>query len=146
MEYTIKIGNAVPVFSKAEFPRLVAQWKVEDEESKDAPCPPGDEFLKQSNRRAHSYFAWRDLMQKAGLWSLFLHPYKGLIVNRPGCVGIEPADAASVRAALIRYRKTATLPAGKGIDHDYDLARLEWLDFWVHWAIATCETPAIENS
>lgn len=134
MGYTIKIGNAVPVFSKAEFPRLVAQWKVEDAESKGAPCPPGDEA------------EWQELIEQVGLWGMFYHPLNGLMANHPGCVGIEPTDAASVRAALIRYRKTATLPAGEGINHDYNLARLEWLDFWMHWAIATCETPAIENS
>lgn len=146
MEYTIKIGNAVPVFSKDEFPRLVAQWKVEDAQSKDAPCPPGDEFLEQANYRSPSYAAWQDLIEQVGLRNLFYHPLNGLMANHPGCVGIDPADAASVRAALIRYRKTATMPAGEGIDHDYDLARLEWLDFWMHWAIENCETPAIENS
>ena len=69
-----------------------------------------------------------------------------------------------VRAALEKRRRESTLPPGFwGMDkfdrekqawvpspdagkRDPILARLLWLDFWMGWALANCETPAVENS
>ncbi len=146
MGYTIKVGNAVPSCTKEFFPRLEAMWKVEDAEHWLAPVPPGDEEdIGKANFRSPSYIAWRDFAETVGLTEFFYNPHRGVMTEHPGCVGITREDLVAVERALIRYRERATLPAGSLPGHDPHLARLEWLAFWMEWALGECETPAIQN-
>ncbi len=153
MGYTFTIGNAVPRFSKDDFPHLSAGWKVERTRHDDAPTFPNDEMTGDGNDRSPSYSVWADFCREAGIYALFFDDRGHLHAGHPGCIGIDDEFAETVRSALAMYRTKATLPPGfepwdyNGKQrHDYTLARLIWLDWWVHWALENCETPAIENT
>jgi hypothetical protein len=172
MGYTIKIGNAKPVFSKEDFPYLSANWEVEDIELPEAPAFPND-INNHKNERWPSYTVWDNFCKEVGLYKLFYGKYRrdeygneveydGLFTksSHPGCIGITKEDADFVTEALNKYKENATLPPGfEGDEHwhdcdkagckpnyDYQLARLIWLEWWMQWAVKNCETPAIENS
>ncbi len=161
MGYNITIGNAVPVHSK-EDGDLYAAWQVEATMHDAAPVFPNDTMTGNGNGRSPSYSAWSDSMQALGLHDVFFHKYSGLMRQHPGCQLLTPEIAEQISAAVSAYRATATKPAGcAGMPtHDeatgtlivpdegkYDdvLMRGEWLDYWVTWAVANCETPALEN-
>lgn len=154
MGYTFTVGNAVPEFSKDYFPELSARWVVEGATHLDAPTAPGDEMTGNGNCRSPSYTVWSDFCRSTGLYDLFYDGRGHLHAGHPGCIGITAEFADAVSAALSAYRQKATLPPGFEADwsydgppnYDYHLARLIWLDWWVRWAIANCETPAIHNT
>ena len=153
MGYTFTIGNAVPKFSKEYFPYLSAGWRVESARHNEAPTFPGDEMTGDGNDRSPSYSVWDDFCRSVGLYDLFYDERGHLHAGHPGCIGIDQGFAAAVHSARLSYEANATLPPGfhgwsyEG-PHEYDghLARLIWLDWWVQWALANCETPAIQNT
>lgn len=149
MGYTITIGNATPWHEKDD--GLRAGWSVELVKHEGAPAfgDPTD----QENQRCPSYTAWADSMRALGLFDLFLHREEGLMRPHPGCNEITAGHVAMVKAAVLRRRESnGGRPAGfwedDGIDNgnDPDLARGLWLEYWMEWAVANCETPAIQNS
>lgn len=154
MGYTFTVGNAIPKCHKDDFPYLAAGWEVEGARNDDAPVFPGDEMTGNSNSRSPSYTVWSDFARATGLYQFFYDERGHLHAGHPGCRGLTPEDAGIVSAALAKYQAQATLPPGfesdwlyKGpANFDYHLARLIWLDWWVRWAVANCETPAIENT
>ena len=87
------------------------------------------------------------------------HRERPLLSEHPGAAPITEADAVYVENALAAYRKehpTAVAGFGVGLmgealpeadpNCDATLARLEWLAFWMRWAIANCERPVVANS
>ncbi len=162
MGYTITIGNAVPVHSKDDG-ELYASWNVDGEAHEGAPVFPNDTMTGNSNQRHPSYSAWTDSMRALGLHDLFFAEWEGLFRPHPGCKMLTPEIAQIITDAVAAYRSTATKPAGCGgfpvfdkeretwvapDDGVYDdvLMRGEWLAYWVNWAVANCETPAIQNT
>lgn len=147
MGYNIRIGNAVPFFSKDD-DELYACWQIEGATSEDAPNFPGDHFTANSNGRYPSYSAWSQFCNKVGLCDLFFDKYEGLFRMHPGCQLITQDHYQTVSNALEEYQKHAKLPPGYDDfgNYDYNLARLMWLEFWMKWALENCETPAIYNS
>jgi hypothetical protein len=155
MGYTFTVGNAVPEFSKEYYPDLEARWVVQAASSAQAPVFPNDELTRNTNERSPSYSVWSDFCRKTGLYEFFYEESGHLKAGHPGCVGITKEDADFVTAALKRYQATATLPPGfeeafpskdEPPRYDYHLARLIWLEWWMRWAVANCETPAIQNT
>ena len=161
MGYTIKIGNAKPDFSK-EDGRLSARWVVENANNENAPTFPNDEMTGNSNTRSPSYSAWYNFCKDAGIYDHFYDDRGWLIGGHPGCILITEEHLKIVGDARATRESMVTKPAGfcgfpvmnqetekweYPDDGKYDatLARLIWLDWWLKWAFANCETPAIEN-
>ena len=152
MGYTIKIGNAKPVFKK-EYDELYAAWEVEPMALETAPRFPGDP-TKNTNERSPTYCTWSDFLDWASLKCLFYDESDGLMRFRSegGCTVINKMDYLEIKSAL--YRKKLSTIGDPGFDevdkpekYSFDqanLARLIWLEFWVRWALDNCETPAIE--
>lgn len=154
MGYTIRIGNAVPEFSK-DYNELWAGWRVNPESSDCAPTFNNDELTGNTNTRSPSYSGWSVFLTEVGLHKLFFEDYEGLMSNHPGCKMITQQHLDEVQTALIKYQARATLPPGfeefdpdnqEAHTHDGYLARLIWLEWWMRWALANCETPAIDNT
>ena len=155
MGYTIKIGNAIPKFSK-EHGELYAAWEVELVNKKDAPA--FGELNDFENQRWPSYTTWADSMRVLGLHSMFLSSNEGLMRSHPGCEIITDEHVAKVKDAIANRRATngGKPPGFWGYDtkshtefdngNDPHLARGIWLEYWMTWAVENCETPSIENS
>ena len=154
MGYSITVGNAVPEFSK-DYDELYASWSVEVVTSNLAPTFINDDMTGNSNCRSPSYGVWSDFCRTVGLDDLFFNKGSGLMRDHPGCFIINQSHLDLVQTALIKYQATTDKKPGftgweyqkqSGSEYDAHLARLMWLEWWMRWALANCETPAIENS
>ena len=157
MGWTIKIGNATPLFTDGQ-DGLQAYWIVEDVEVDNAPSFPHDVSAK-TNTRTPSYSVWKEFCQQTGLYELFYNKESGLLEQDQSVVKINKGHLEIIRSALKELQAKATKPPGFPdwkidanrntiihIDFDkYDstLARLLWLDFWFDWALENCKIPAI---
>lgn len=161
MSYSLYIGNA-KVESGKEEGELWARWSVEHATHPDAPTFPNDKLTGNSNNRHPSYSGWRDFSKESELERLFYDNDEGLMRKHPDCVPLTAAHHAEVLAALQRWQAQSNKPPGfagelmfnRATDkweqcdegcYDHTLARLMWLEWWMRWALDTCETPAFEN-
>ncbi len=162
MGYTFTIGNAVPEFSKDDG-YLRAEWVVQPASSDAAPTFPHDDLTGNSNSRSPSYIVWLEFCNEAGIHDVFYDDRNNLHAGHPGCIMITPEDLANVRLARTARQVASTKPPGFDGWEQFDpetqqwsapdegkydpiLARLIWLEWWMDWALANCETPAIQNT
>lgn len=163
MGYNLTIGNAVPEFSK-DYGELSARWVVPFVRHPDAPVFPNDGLTANSNGRSPSYSGWSIFCDHVGLTRLFYDERDGLLRPHPGCKLLTAAHHTEVLAALQRRQTSSDKPPGFAGDskfnhetrawepspdegkYDHHLARLIWLEWWMRWALANCETPAFENT
>ena len=114
-------------------------------EDGDAPAFNGDD-AGRTNRRQPSYVEWDQFCVATGLKALF-HGENGLFAEHPGTVQLTKKHAQEIHRALGRY--TLKYPNAEstflGGERDKNLARLEWLVWWVDWALTNCKRPAIHN-
>ncbi|MEO9521674.1 MAG: hypothetical protein ABJC88_16855 [Parasphingorhabdus sp.] len=161
MGYNITIGNAEFQLYDDEFaPSLtvIAAPMAHDK----APNFDGDPS-ENTNIRCPSYSVWSRMCREAGIHSLFYgdspcgtyyindpdhHRDKPILQDHPGFAVINQMDADYVGAALESFRlKHTGLEAGFNItDEQANLARIEWLWFWMDWAVKNCERPIITNA
>jgi hypothetical protein len=147
MGYSIKIGNAKPVFSK-KYDELYAAWEVEPVCSDKAPIFPNDPS-KNYNERSPCYSVWSDFLEWCSLKSLFYEYKDSLMGYRAdgGCTLIKESDHSEIKDALEKKKKLGIGEPGFDGEYNIDqanLARLIWLEFWTRWALDNAETPAIE--
>lgn len=172
MGYTIRVGNAVV---ESHWPKEddeyrddpSARWYVHLHKEEAAPYSSDSH---KSNDRSPSYTAWADFAHDVGLYEWFFDKGTGKMREHPGCMALTKADAAFITDTLARYKAAhpqaeATICACKQCDvfmahagnkdhvfpphnpnADMHLVRLTWLEWWVRWAVANCERPAIYNS
>jgi hypothetical protein len=162
MSYSIYIGNAI-IEDRSEDGdgELLARFTVPEIIRHDAPSFPHDDMSNGKNGRHPGYSQWSDFCASAGLTALFFDKETGIMREHPGCFSLTPEHLAIVRAARERWQ--AEHPAAvPGFDfsrfmadqskddgvrgRDGVLARLLWLEWWMSWALANCERPAIENT
>lgn len=149
MGYTITIGEAFIKNSRdMGYPGESIIIAAEGAESSCAPV--GSLDSPQANWRSPDYLTWRNFCDATGLTPLFFgddkkncpeefHREFPLMAQHPGAAPLIEADARYIRNALEAYRQKPKPEPGW-------LERLEWLDFWVPWALANCTNPIIENS
>jgi hypothetical protein len=116
-------------------------------ERPEAPAFEGDDSGRTNVRRP-SYGAWERFCGDTGLRELFFDRRVGLMREHPGTTRLTRAHLATIRRALNAYRDAhpnATSTFVSGDERDHHLARLTWLEWWVDWALANCERPAIHN-
>ena len=166
MSYDIIIGNAeLEAEWESEFDEPRAEWVVHLATADGAPAFPYD-FQPSSNCRSPGYTQWSEFCTLTGLHLLFyggpddgLRHYGGILSNHPGIVALKPSMLATVREARERWQKqnpdaepgfdffSFDPNSHKGDDgvrgRDPILARLLWLEWWMDYALRTCERPAI---
>lgn len=142
MGYNITIGRKVRESYTGEDGKRHFYYDVEGAEHPDAPTPPGDEGTGKSNSRAPSYGAWHEFAAVTGLRDLLVGP-EGITRNMQ-CVTITYAHLDAVKAARTRWLGKHHKPPGYADDGSLDpfLMRLDWLVFWMHWALDTWDDEA----
>lgn len=161
MSYDIYIGNgeveALGDEDAAEF-----YVNVKRIELAEAPTFPNDDMTGNGNSRHPGYSQWTEFCCAVGLYDLFFDKQEGLMRQHPGTFALAPSHLDRVRTALDRHRAKwpGVTPGFRNplyptkdtpIDDSPEayaagqLARLIWLEFWIAWALKTCEHPAIHN-
>ncbi len=115
-------------------------------EQEAAPSFDGDVGAWRTNLRSPSYSVWETFCRKSGLRELLLDRRVGLMRDHPGTEEISRAHVVAVARALRAY-KAAHAGAVPGFcgGQDETLARLEWLAWWMTWAVDHCARPALHN-
>ena len=85
------------------------------------------------NERWPSYVGWTDFYNAVGLREMFIDD---LLQRHPGWVKLTQGHKAEVDRA---YHSIKLFPAKHQV-------RLEWLKFWVDWALVNCKEPIFYNS
>jgi hypothetical protein len=131
-------------------------------ESKNLPeAPAYGEPTDHSNSRWPSYTSWANAMRFVGLYDFMYNKSTGLLRQHPGCVPLVKEHKEIIDQAHAEfYQKYPNAKAGYSpkmqdifADEDPDwpmennmATRLEWLKFWVDWALANCKQPVFYNS
>lgn len=160
MSYSIYIGNATveSEWGDHEDEPPYAAWGVELETHADAPFKP--DLTENTNYCAPGYGQWHEAMRQVGLERLW---YEELLAQHPGCVKLLPRHLEEVKKAHKKYKirhpdsvmglcrcvECAWPGESEVVVHDplknFNLYRLEWMHFWMKWALENCEHPAIAN-
>jgi hypothetical protein len=159
MGYTLKIGEL-----KTEiYDEGLESYIHMTAEPKDLPeAPAYGEPTDNSNSRWPSYTSWANAMRFVGLYDFMYNKETGLIRNHPGCVPLVKEHKEIIDKAHAEfYQKYPNAKAGyspkldeaKGVWEDPEwpmennmATRLEWLKFWVDWALVNCKQPVFYNS
>jgi hypothetical protein len=157
MGYSLTIGDKKP-------------GRVKDGEDRVEPLSSTDcpDFVdsEQESQRLPSYSGWRDFCDEVGLTDLF---YKKVLKSHPGVYKLTKKDLDHCLAAKVLFLKKH--PNAKTITFDqfpasfknlglsereeqldsiskenWTLNRLEWLCFWIDYALKNCKNPTLWNS
>lgn len=155
MGYTIMIGQAnVDI----DHQYLSVSISVVSERHENAPA--FGEPTDYTNSRWPSYTSWNDTIRFAGLEDLFFNKEKGIMRDHPGVFPLNAYHEKEIFIAIVKLKqKYPEAKAGYSprlpntvfedpqwpIVNNY-LVRLEWLLYWVNWAVENCEKPVIYNS
>jgi hypothetical protein len=147
MGYSIYIGEALPCDCKEPdcWYEKKGMMLVEAAESREAPDGGGP--IGHGNWRGPSYSAWPNFTTAVGLDDLFWDKRTGLMRSHPGTVPLKPEHLRAVQEARRKYKGTVhpdcLYPGEVSAENK---ARLEWLEFWMNWALKNCKRPTFHNS
>lgn len=124
-------------------------------------APAFGEPTDYTNNRWPSYTSWNNAMRFVGLEDLMRNKKTGLLRNHPGCVELTQEHKKIIDQAYADfYKKYPNCKPGyskRQLDDDQDddanfpeennwAVRLEWLKYWVDWALENCKQPVFYNS
>lgn len=101
-------------------------------------APAYGEPTDYTNERWPSYSGWSDFMRHYSI------PHSVVIADHPGYVKVTPKLKAYIN--LVYESADKSEPAGYEHGQNAYLVRLEWLKFWIDWALENCKNPIIYNS
>jgi len=159
MGYTLTIGQLT---TEIENEGLESYIRNDAEAARLDNAPAYGEPTDFTNSRWPSYSSWADAMRYVDLYDLFFNKETGLIRQHPGCVPLVKEHKEIIDAAYTAfYKKYPNAKAGYSPkineherifeDPDWPMynnmaTRLEWLKFWVDWALENCSKPVFYNS
>lgn len=155
MGYTLTIGQAYMDFDK-EYSDL----RIKAEYVTLPNAPAFNEPTDYSNERWPSYTSWASAMRNMGLSHLMDKSNDNcLIPSHPGYKVLNADIKSEIDKAYedfyLKYPncKPGYSPLATDFDEDPNwpeenstAVRLEWLKFWVDWALDNCEIPIFHNS
>lgn len=136
MSYDITIGERIQEWQMGKGNVTIGAKSVKIDTA-----PTFGEPTDYTNERWPSYLAWDQFMKAINV------NHKVLINSHPGYVKVTKDMVLGfdqIKNSWIEKHPNSI--AGFNAGQDYILARLEWLTFWLNWAIKNCEHPIIYNS
>ena len=159
MGYTLTIGQ---LETTIEYEGLESYIRNDAETAKLDTAPAFGEPTDYTSTRWPSYSSWANAMRFVGLYDLMFNEDFGLIRKHPDCVPLVKEHKEIIdKAYKDFYEKYPNCKAGyspktnesKGIYEDPEwpiengmATRLEWLKYWVDWALENCSKPVFYNS
>lgn len=108
------------------------------------------EVTDGTNSRLPSYSTWRNFCVSTGLFSLFYDKDHGLLRDHPAVYPINENHREKIEEAYAKFktRFPDAEPHYGFPDNEANvyLVRLEWLRYWVNWALDNCDRPVFKNS
>ena len=101
------------------------------------------------NSISPSYSTWSDVCKVLGITDLMFDTEYGLMHEHPGCVPITKEHKELFDIAYTKfYKDNVDINVDIDSERDVDQAavRLEWLRFWIEWALINCNVPVFYNS
>ena len=158
MGYTLKIGELETATTDDGLESIVLN-DAKDEHHENAPAfgDPTD----HTNSRWPSYSGWADVCRLTGLSEFFFNKGTGLIRQHPGCFPLKKEHKEIIDKAYDEfYKKYPNAKPGYSPrvddikvfeDNEWPeenaiAVRLEWLKYWVDWALINCKQPVFVNS
>jgi len=103
-----------------------------------------------TNMRWPSYTSWSNFARATGLYEFFFDDCEGVIRHHPGA---QPLTEEHRRIIDEKYNDFKKANPNAEPNYKYEdnvnnsiLVRLEWLKYWVDWALDNCEKPVFANS
>lgn len=140
MGKVVTIGNAVPVYAEQEGDSY--WWKVEKAEHPDAPVFAYD-GTGAENQRCPSSTAWGNFIRAVGLEADLRNGMRPITEAMHRRVFDALADFRTAYPEVVPGFRETEFPTENHI-LSANLARLEWVAWWVGWARANCKHPAID--
>jgi hypothetical protein len=163
MGYSIAIGQLEVIRHEDEDfeDGFCISYDAESVTNPDAPA--FGEPTDYTNSRWPSYTAWSKTVKFLGIYELMFDEENGLMKNHPGYTALTQEHKAIIDAAYVSfYEKYPNAKPGYSPksrdgndlfieDPDWPEAngiavRLEWLKYWIDWALANCSEPVFCNS
>lgn len=146
MGYNLAIGNAEVVTDPEE--RACSYQVVKIERHPEAPPgswpdEPGFNNYRHTSVCWPSYTVWHGFAREVGLTVFFYGEdgETGHLAEHPGCTPLTTEDAETVEAA----RDAWVAKHGRRAN-DWNLRRLDWLAYWIRWAVENCDLPSFYNT
>lgn len=115
-------------------------------------APAFNEPTDYTNSRLPSYTSWSNFCEFTELYDLFYNSHYGILRDHSGCVPLTKEHKKIIDKAYENFYKKC-IPGFSKDDCDTNwpperehAARLEWLKFWVDWALENCKQPVFYNS
>ena len=152
MGYILGIGE---LKTRVEYKGLESYIINDVEAVTDEKAPAFGEPTDHSNSRWPSYTSWHDAMRFVGLHDMMFNKETGLIRSHPDCVPLVKEHKEIIDKAYKEfYEKYPNCKAGylpninekEWIYENNYATRLEWLKYWVDWALENCQYPVFYNS
>lgn len=159
MGYTLRIGE---LEASVEYEGLESYIHLDAKPERKDDAPAYGEPTDHTNSRWPSYTSWSEFTRFAGLHYLMYNEEVGLLRKHPGCVPLVKEHKEIIDKAYQKfYDRYPNAKAGYSPKIDFEkrifedtewpvengmAARLEWLKYWVDWALENCEKPVFYNS
>ncbi len=161
MGYTLKIGQLKTCWHIDD--GRESRIKLEAEHASSPDAPAYGELTDNSNQRWPSYTVWAKFSRFVDLYEFFYDKSVGVLREHPGCVPLCIEHKTIVDKAYAKFKEKypnavagySSINEGKSLfeweddpnwpeENEY-LVRLEWLKFWIDWALENCTEPVFEN-
>lgn len=139
----IQIGNAILANHNVDADDVMPSWRMEESLADTAPSIFGDN--NKTNTITCCVSTWEKFCQKADIHELFFT--NG---TSRGIVKLKQRHLEIVSNALVTSRNSGLIRSSwndpenpNWLKYNGVTERLTWIEYWMKWAIANCETPAV---
>ena len=138
MGYTLTIGQLETSWNTDD--GLESTIRNSEKEKHLKTAPAYGEPTDHTNSRWPSYSAWHNFARFVELEDFFYSKETGLLRNHPGCIPLSVKHKEIVDKAYKDFYEKYWP------EENTWAVRLEWLKFWIDWALENCDKPVFYNS
>jgi len=150
MGYNIKIGELEVTFSTEDGRESVVELNAKTEDEREESFLNVGEPTDGTNMRWPTYTSWANFAEKADLYEFFFDDCEGLIRQHPAVYPLceEHRQIVNEKYRSFKKKYPESIPSYEYEDNEVNgaLVRLEWLKYWINWALDNCEKPVFCNS